>query len=107
MKTVYRLLFYIGGVFLFLFAFWYTFPTDYVTAAYTGEAASSCFCAAGITCIFVGWKLRQEWQTFTQEALRAAKEEAEAAVRAEMEQLQQELSAARAYIAAQDRRHSA
>ena len=104
MTMVYRLLFFLGILFLCLFAFWYLMPADYWTATYTGEAASSLLCAAGITCLFVGFHIRREWRAIKKAALDAARAEAEADVRDEIARLEAELDAVRAYIAACDAR---
>lgn len=107
MTTVYKLLFFLGAVFLALFGFWMTMPTDYMAASYIGEAAAAVLCAAGITCLYVGYKIRQEWRAITQAALDAAREKAEASVRGELARLEAELAAARAYIAAMEARRGA
>lgn len=108
MSRIYLLFFYLGALFLFLFAFWYVLPTDHVTAVYIGEAASSVFCAAGLTFIYIGFRLKQELANLQSKMLEEARLEAQEAVQTQIDMLTEELNAARDYIAkinAQNKNH--
>lgn len=103
MKNLYLLLWFIGGIFVFLFCLWYLMPTDIFMNLYIGEAASAVFLASGVTSFFVGYHLRKEIIELTEELRKKAREEAEAAVRAHVCELESDLQAARDYISRMNR----
>lgn len=98
MKNLYLLLWFIGGIFVFLFCLWYLIPTDSFMNLYIGETASAVFLASGITCFYVGYHIRREIVELTEELRKQAKEEADAAVRTHICELESDLKAARDYI---------
>ena len=98
MKRFYVLLYLLGAVLIGIFLFWRLSPTDLLHVTLAAEIFAVFSCACGVLCLYVARQLRLEASEFAARAAAAARAEAEAAVRDQIEALETELAAAREYI---------
>ena len=92
------LLYALGALLIGIFIFWRLAPTDLLHVTFIAEAFAVFSCASGVLCLFVARQLRLEEAEFVARTAAAARAEAEAAVRDQIDALEAELSAAREYI---------
>ena len=97
MKRFYVLLYILGAVLIGIFVFWRLAPTDLLHVTLAAEIFAVFACACGVLCLFVARQLRLEESEFVARTA-AARAEAEAAVRDQIDALETELAAAREYI---------
>ena len=102
MKIFYIFLYIVGVFLIAVFLLWRAAPADLYTVTFAAEIFAVLSCALGVTCLIAAHNLRREYAALTQELLRRARAEADAAVRAQVETLETELAAAREYIARMD-----
>lgn len=98
MKRFYVLLYLLGAVLIGIFIFWRLAPTDLLHVTLTAEIFAVFACACGVLCLYVARQLRLEEAEFVARTAAAARAEAEAAVREQIDALETELAAAREYI---------
>lgn len=98
MKRFYVLLYALGALLIGIFIFWRLAPTDLLHVTFIAESFAVFSCASGVLCLFVARQLRLEEAEFVARTAAAARAEAEAAVRDQIDALEAELSAARDYI---------
>ena len=98
MKRFYVLLYILGAVLIGIFVFWRLAPTDLLHVTLTAEIFAVFACACGVLCLYVARQLRLEEAEFVARTAAAARAEAEAAVRDQIDALETELAAARDYI---------
>lgn len=98
MKRFYVLLYLLGAVLIGIFIFWRLAPTDLLHVTLTAEIFAVLSCACGVLCLYVARQLRMEETEFVARTAAAARAEAEAAVRDQIDALETELAAAREYI---------
>jgi hypothetical protein len=98
MKRFYVLLYALGALLIGIFIFWRLAPTDLLHVILTAEIFAVLSCASGVLCLFVARQLRLEESEFVARTAAAARVEAEAAVRDQIDVLEAELAAARDYI---------
>ena len=98
MKRFYVLLYALGALLIGIFIFWRLAPTDLLHVTFTAEIFAVLACASGVLCLFVARQLRLEESEFVARTAAAARAEAEAAVRDQIDALEAELAAAREYI---------
>lgn len=98
MKRFYVLLYGLGAVLIGIFVFWRLAPTDLLHVTLTAEIFAVFACACGVLCLYVARQLRLEEAEFVARTAAAARAEAEAAVRDQIDALETELAAAREYI---------
>lgn len=98
MKRFYVLLYILGAVLIGIFVFWRFSPTDLLHVTLIAEIFAVFSCASGVLCLFVARQLRLEESEFVARTAAAARVEAEAAVRDQIDALETELAAARDYI---------
>ena len=98
MKRFYVLLYILGAVLIGIFVFWRFSPTDLLHVTLAAEIFAVFACACGVLCLYVARQLRLEEAEFVARTAAAARAEAEAAVREQIDALETELAAAREYI---------
>lgn len=98
MKRFYVLLYILGAVLIGIFVFWRLSPTDLLHVTLIAEIFAVFACACGVLCLYVARQLRLEEAEFVARTAAAARAEAAAAVREQIDALETELAAAREYI---------
>ena len=98
MKRFYVLLYLLGAALIGIFLFWRFSPTDLLHVTLSAEIFAVFSCACGVLCLYVARQLRLEESEFVARTAAAARADAEAAVRDQIDALETELAAAREYI---------
>lgn len=98
MKRICLFLCAVGAFLIALILLWRLSPVDPHNAAFVAELFVVFAAAWGVSCFYVAYRLWRDSENLRAQITEAARQEAEAAVRDQIDALEAELSAAREYI---------